>query len=170
MRVLYLLPILAFLMICLGYCYFPLKFVPEINNASRTYSLNPVMITSVIKQESAFDPLAQSSSNAFGLMQLLPETALWIEESLPIVGSWREPGNNIYLGSFYVAYLRNLFGANIEIVLTAYNRGPGNVKKQIEENTFRSDAYAKKIQLYYFAYFFLYESVFEGKHPFWPSV
>ena len=53
---------------------------PVIARHSRAHRLHPALIRAVIKTESDFDPLAVSRAGAIGLMQLMPQTAVRIEE------------------------------------------------------------------------------------------
>lgn len=54
---------------------FPLPYLDMIQNETKKYSLHPYVIQSLIRQESAFGLKAISSSNALGLMQMIPPTA-----------------------------------------------------------------------------------------------
>ncbi len=87
----------------------------------------------VMRQESNFDPQAQSPANALGLMQLLPDTA---QEVAGKIGSGfsrgrlYEPDYNITLGSHYLGSLLNRFNGSD---LAAYNAGPGRVRGWVTE-------------------------------------
>ncbi|MGB4200890.1 MAG: transglycosylase SLT domain-containing protein, partial [Thermotogota bacterium] len=74
------LPIVAFALLCIGYSVFKLPYLPQIVNSSGKYGIDPLLTAAVIQTESGFDSLAQSPAKAFGLMQLLPQTAAWLEE------------------------------------------------------------------------------------------
>jgi soluble lytic murein transglycosylase len=154
------LPIIAFLLVVAGYTIFTLTHLPEIINSCLKYEINPILVSAIIMTESRFDPIAQSSANAFGLMQLLPDTAAWLEESVPIVGSWREPGNNIELGVFYLKHLSELFDGDLDLVLTAYHQGPGTIKTQLEKQVWQVTGYVRKVKLFYLIYYILYRQLF----------
>ena len=156
------LPVLAFTLFCAAYSVFPLHYLPFIVNSSRKYEVDPLLTASVIQTESGFNPLAQSSVKAYGLMQLLPETAAWIEESLPIVGSWREPNNNIELGAYYLRYLADQFGEDWDVALTAYHQGPGNIRRLLDTGAWQRSGYVRKVWFYSFCFFLLYHSYFSG--------
>jgi soluble lytic murein transglycosylase len=155
-----LLPIIGFILVVAGYTIFPLTHIPEIINSCLKYEINPILVSAIIMTESRYNPIAQSSANAFGLMQLLPDTAAWLEESVPIVGSWREPDNNIELGVFYLKYLSELFNGDLELVLTAYHQGPGTIKTQMEKQTWQVTGYVWKAKMFYLIYYILYRQLF----------
>jgi soluble lytic murein transglycosylase len=54
---------------------FPRPFDQEITAAASQFGVEPELMYSIIRQESAFNPRARSSADAFGLMQVLPEIA-----------------------------------------------------------------------------------------------
>ncbi len=108
---------------------FPLKYKEEILIAGQTYSVDPVLIASVINAESSFDYKKVSAKNAVGLMQLLPSTAESLtEEDVDLFN----PKTNITLGVKYLAYLIDKFN-DIDTALFAYNAGEGNVSRWLTE-------------------------------------
>ncbi|HPE67880.1 MAG TPA: lytic transglycosylase domain-containing protein [Thermotogota bacterium] len=139
-----------------AYRFFPIDYVPEINQYSREYSLDPFLLAAMIKLESNFNPYAVSHANSYGLMQLLPSTANWLMEKVPVSNSWRNPSANLKLGSFYFRYLLDQFDGNLEHALTAYNQGQGNVSRWLEEGETVQSKYADRILLYRFFYRLLY--------------
>ena len=105
---------------------------------SRKYSLDEFLVYSVIREESHFDREAVSVSDARGLMQLLPSTAL---ETAPKAGlrNFRtsqlfSPDINLELGCYYLNWLMGLFEGNFAISLAGYNGGPTNAKTWHEKN------------------------------------
>ena len=62
---------------------------------------DPLMILSIIREESHFNPEIISSVGAVGLMQLMPATANEIAASYGIGVNLTNPKNNIRLGSLY---------------------------------------------------------------------
>lgn len=94
------------------------RYAQEISDASDRYSVDPGLVQSVIRVESAFNPWAVSRKGARGLMQLMPRTA----SALGVRNSFN-PAQNIDGG---VRHLRNLidrYGGNLPLALAAYNAG-----------------------------------------------
>ena len=59
---------------------YPLHYETIIDAHADNYGLPPSLVASVIFAESGFDPQAESSAGAIGLMQLLPDTAQGIAD------------------------------------------------------------------------------------------
>lgn len=153
--------ILLIILLVYAYHYFPLKYYQEINNISEELKVDPSFIAAVIKLESNFDELALSHSGAFGLMQLMPDTANWLAEQQTIKGSWREPKNNIYLGTYYFKKLRSDFNQDIHHTLNAYHMGPTRLREVLaDDHNFKKTNYTRRIILYHFIYRILYDGFF----------
>lgn len=101
-----------------------------------TGSIERALALALAKQESSFNAGAVSSSNALGLMQLLPTTARDVAGRLkvPFIESklTRDPAYNVQLGSQYLAEMLQRFGGSYELALAAYNAGPNRVARWIE--------------------------------------
>lgn len=101
-----------------------------------TGSIERALALALAKQESSFNAGAVSSSNAQGLMQLLPATARDVAWRLkvPFIESklTRDPAYNVQLGSQYLAEMLQRFGGSYELALAAYNAGPNRVARWIE--------------------------------------
>src|SRR5690606_28679923 len=63
---------------------FPDRYVKEIEATSIKNRLDPLLILSLIKQESGFKATALSHVGAVGLMQLMPFTAVEVDEETPL--------------------------------------------------------------------------------------
>ncbi len=147
-----------FLFLLTAYCLFPLEYVTEINDAAREFNLPPSLIAAVIKMESDYDPLAVSSTNAFGLMQLMPDTASWLKKKYITSASWRSPDGNITLGSYYLKMNLNDFEGDLSKALSAYHAGPARTKRRIADNTYTETLYARRVKLYKMVYEVLYDA------------
>ncbi|HEY8270482.1 MAG TPA: lytic transglycosylase domain-containing protein [Pseudobdellovibrionaceae bacterium] len=116
---------------------YPKAFSPWIESEAKKYNLNPVLIRSLIRQESAFGIRALSTSNAQGLMQLIPSTAQDVARRLGIKKlefpeDVFRPEINIPLGTFYISMMLEQFSGNVPFALGAYNVGPTKMKVFME--------------------------------------
>ncbi len=86
--------------------------------------VDPVLLYSVMHQESSFKPGAMSNKGARGLMQLMPLTAARFG-----VGNIFDPRQNIEGGARYIRLLLNMFDGDVGLALAGYNAGEGAVLK-----------------------------------------
>ena len=91
------------------------------------HSINPHLVAALIHVESAFNPRAKSSKGAYGLMQLLPETARRF--GLTKKKDLYDPKKNLEAGVRYLKWLADRFGGDAEKILAAYNAGEGAVER-----------------------------------------
>ena len=92
-------------------------------SASRN-GLDPLLIYSIMHQESSFKQRAISYKGARGLMQLMPGTAARYG-----VTNIFDPKQNIEGGSRYMKFLLNRFQGDVSLALAGYNAGEGAVDK-----------------------------------------
>lgn len=116
---------------------YPKSFGTWIDAEAKRYNLNPILIRSLIRQESAFGIRALSTSNAQGLMQLIPPTAQEVARRLGIKKlefpeDVFRPEINIPLGTTYISMMLDQFGGSVPFALAAYNAGPTKVKIFVE--------------------------------------
>ncbi|MGZ3689746.1 MAG: lytic transglycosylase domain-containing protein, partial [Bdellovibrionota bacterium] len=91
----------------------------------QTQKLDPYLIISLIRQESAFNDRAKSPAGALGLMQLQPSTARRFERVSK--KQLLDPKTNIRVGVKYFTRLLRQYDNDVELALAAYNAGPQNV-------------------------------------------
>ena len=115
---------------------YPLRYEDTIRQASRENGLEPAFVAGVIYTESRFRPDAESSQSAYGLMQMLPETAEFVQRRSGIEGDFREPRTNIRLGVWYLGYLDGQYRGDERLMLAAYNSGEGRVNGWISDEGF----------------------------------
>lgn len=115
---------------------YPLRYEDTIRQASRENGLEPAFVAGVIHAESRFRPDAESHQEAYGLMQMLPETAEFVQQRSGIKGDFREPRTNIRLGTWYLGYLDERYEGDERLMLAAYNSGEGTVDAWISDDGF----------------------------------
>jgi soluble lytic murein transglycosylase len=126
---------------------FPLVYFDEIKKVSKQYQFDSYLVLSLIKQESAFYKNAISNSLAYGLMQLIPQTARDLNESIELSDLF-EPKINIDLGVRYLVQLMNRFDKNVIWVLAGYNAGPFNADRWINKSLeYKNLNYEEMIEL-----------------------
>ena len=95
-----------------------------------TSQVDPWLIQSLIRQESAFDPRARSSVGATGLMQLMPSTARRMAKINR--SQLADPAANVKLGVRFFEHLLKRYDGETHLALAAYNAGPGKVDEWIK--------------------------------------
>lgn len=120
---------------------FPLKYAKIINKNSQKYKIDPMLMLSLIREESHFLPTARSSSNALGLMQLLPTTAEHISKIVsadyPSENKLFTPEYNITLGIAYFDHVLSITDNFPMYAVGGYNGGPNamnNWRKLLKED------------------------------------
>jgi soluble lytic murein transglycosylase len=152
--------------------FFPFNHAESIAKYSKIYNVDPILVSAVIKTESNFDIDAKSKKNAYGLMQITPETARWIADKMNMdnfsLDMLMDSDTNIKMGCWYLSNLKKEFN-NTDLALAAYNAGRGNVQKWLKDPKYsedgasltnipfpETDKYIAKVKLCYKIYSFLY--------------
>lgn len=116
--------------------YFVLDFKEKIIAASNQKQVDPALISAIVFVESRFNPKAQSSKGALGLMQVMPQTGKWVAEKIALPDftdhNLLNPNLNIDIGIWYFRYLIDHFNQNEALALAAYNAGMGYVERWIQ--------------------------------------
>lgn len=118
---------------------YPFAYWQVVTEAARTNRLDPLVLLSVMREESRFDPEVRSVAGAIGLMQIMPGTA----EHLRVPGTgWtraelRSVRTNIAIGSYYLSSLLREFGS-LPAALAAYNAGEERVREWLRMGAYRS--------------------------------
>lgn len=151
---------------------YPVQNKRTVEYYSNEYGLDPLLVYSVIKVESKFNPYATSPKGAKGLMQITPSTGKYLAG---LIGDKDYSDNilyenetNIKYGCYYLSKLLNDFEGDMVLALAAYNGGEGNVRRWLEnhegEEKFSIEdipfeetrSYVKKVNQNYSMYRFLY--------------
>ena len=111
---------------------FPRPYWDALRQYSEANGLDPYLVASLIRQESEFNPGAVSHANAYGLMQLLPNTGKGTAKQVGMhnykTNSLLDPTINIELGTKYFREMVDHFGGQVEYALAAYNAGSSRVE------------------------------------------
>lgn len=105
---------------------FPLEYVSKVKEIDP--NVDPLLILSLIRQESAFNPKAKSRVGARGLMQLMPQTARRFKKRVKAY-QLKKPKVNLNIGIQYFKKLLKRYDGNLIYTLAAYNAGEGRVKR-----------------------------------------
>lgn len=112
---------------------------------NRGWKVDKALVLGLVRQESSFQPEAESAAGACGLMQLMPGTAYHITRDASIrhdKNRLKKTDYNLELGQQYVSYLldKPYVDGNLFYLMTAYNAGPGNLFKWQKSTRYNNDA------------------------------
>jgi soluble lytic murein transglycosylase len=114
----------------------PLRHDDIIRQQAEAKDLDPALIAAIIYQESRFRDQT-SEAGAKGLMQILPDTALFIARKSGgtefELRDLADPDINIRYGSWYLRYLLDRHDGDVALAVAAYNAGEGNVERWVRE-------------------------------------
>ncbi|MDO3678907.1 lytic transglycosylase domain-containing protein [Paenibacillus ehimensis] len=120
-----------------GRMLYPIRYEQEIRQNAAKYDLDPFLVAAVIRVESNYLAETESKKGAYGMMQLMPDTANWIIDKARFSEEFRtrlnEPAVSIELGSWYLNWLFKQFNGNKIAVLAGYNAGHGKVSRWLQE-------------------------------------
>ncbi len=152
---------------------YPRAFGDLVVESSRANHIPTALTWAIMREESDFVAEARSSSNAFGLMQLIIPTAKGVAHELGLPfqeAALKEPRISVALGTRLLAELRSSFPENRALAIAAYNGGGGAVSRWLRS---RPDAafdlwveeipweetrgYVKRVLSSELAYAYLYE-------------
>lgn len=137
--------VLVFLVLLLVLCELkpreitePLYYTKEIKEVSEVHGIDPFILAAIARTESSWLSDAQSSVGALGLMQIMPETALYLaqERGLTLeLEDLYDPRVSLDYGAYY---LKKLYGQfkNWDTVFAAYNAGPTQVSTWLEDDEY----------------------------------
>jgi soluble lytic murein transglycosylase len=113
---------------------FPPEFKTEIQKQASARKVDPKLVSALIKQESAYQVRAVSSSSAYGLMQMIPPTAREIADALKIKDleipkDMFVPATNIRMGTYYLAEMLEKYNGHVPLALASYNAGPTRIDR-----------------------------------------
>jgi soluble lytic murein transglycosylase len=122
--------------------WYPLEHEQAVRDEAARNRLDPALVAAVIDTESGFVADSRSGQGAVGLMQVQPETAEFVaalpRRPSPSPDRLAEPEVNIAYGARFLRYLIDRYGS-VDLALVAYNGGPGNLGRWLEEARARGE-------------------------------
>jgi len=108
----------------------PLVFPDLVTSVSNQRALDPLLFTSLMHQESNFDPYVESVAKAKGLTQIIPQTGNEVAKALGVPDFQQadlyQPRENVQFGAYYFSQRLKRNGS-VDRALASYNAGDGNV-------------------------------------------
>jgi len=115
---------------------YPDGFSDLVTQHSARYGLDPLLMLALMRQESSFEPRAQSGAEAMGLTQIVPPTARAIAARLGhedfALRDLFKPMVSVEFGTWYMAQQLREFDGRAIPALAAYNAGGGNVTRWLQ--------------------------------------
>nr|WP_297349602.1 lytic transglycosylase domain-containing protein [uncultured Glaciecola sp.] len=107
---------------------FPMAYADILTKEALRNEIEPEWAFAIARRESSFMSDAVSSAKAFGLMQILPSTARYLEKRSVSDRSLMNPNTNAKLGNKYLRYLMDKVDNNMVLATASYNAGWSRVK------------------------------------------
>jgi len=119
------------------------QYAKTLTLMAKNQSISPALVYAIIESESNFNPMAKSHIPAYGLMQIVPESAgkdatthIWGKAKVLAPSYLYSSINNIHIGVAYlhVLYYKYLGGvknpqSRVYCAIAAYNTGASNVAR-----------------------------------------
>jgi soluble lytic murein transglycosylase len=105
---------------------YPRAYPDAAQSYGKTFGSPELFIYAIMRKESSYLPFALSSSDARGLLQLIPATALQVAKKLALASYADElfdPDTNLHLGIAYLGGLLHRFQGQEALAAGAYNAG-----------------------------------------------
>jgi soluble lytic murein transglycosylase len=116
---------------------FPLAHRELIVASAQRHALSPSFVFGLIRSESAWVADAKSHANAYGLMQLIPDTARRMAraEKRNFINPLAlfDPALNVALGTRYLSGMLQRYGGAHWLAAAAYNAGPARVDQWLAQ-------------------------------------
>lgn len=153
---------------------FPRPYREIVEREAKKNSVPEYFVYAVMREESSFDPEAQSPANAYGLMQIIEPTARRFAKPIGLRAdpdALRKPGVNVAIGCRVLADLFRTFPGNPLLAIPGYNAGPARPRRWLDEHSgvdfdvwvelisfTETRRYTKRVLASRAAYAFLYSS------------
>ena len=126
---------------------YPFPYEDTILKWSKQRQLNPLLVTSLIRQESRFEPAIESWAGALGLMQVMPATGQSAAKTIGLSNySLTKPEDNVNIGTYYLDFTHRKYDNNSMLAVASYNAGPNAVAKWVSRYGLQdADEFVEKI-------------------------
>jgi soluble lytic murein transglycosylase len=128
---------------------YPLDYVGLTNRDAAEQGLDPLLVSALVRQESAFDPAVGSGAGAQGLMQLVAGTAQDAAAAVGLknfdVADLKRPAVNLQLGTVYLQREAKAEANDLSQTLAAYNAGGGNADRWAKGSAGDADLYYEMV-------------------------
>ncbi len=112
---------------------YPVAYSRELWAHCARWNMDPYLVLSVMRKESAYGASAISRTGAIGLMQFLKSTgakvSALLEEPLYSPQKLLDPQVNLRYSVYYLKVLRDRFGGNFAVGVGSYNGGPHHMSR-----------------------------------------
>ncbi len=130
---------------------YPTPYARVVQREAQNFGIDPRVIYALVRQESLFNPDATSWVGARGLGQVMPATGEGIAQNLKVENYTSDllyrPAVSIRFGAHYISHQLRSFDNNLLVAASAYNGGPGNAARWLE-NTNDRDLFPELIDFY----------------------
>lgn len=125
------------------------KLADAVHGPSVEAGVDPLMVAAIVARESSFRTRVVSSAGAVGLMQLRPwvaqDVAMRSELTWNGTDTLHRPEMNVRLGILYYQQMIREFDGDERLALTAYNRGPSRLRKELRYGSLATSRYAEDV-------------------------
>lgn len=128
---------------------YPRPYDQPVKTGAKLSGLPESLIYGVLRQESLYRADAVSRANAYGLLQMLPETAnrtarKW-QRAVPSRAALFDPEVNVPLGAAHLRDLVDRFGGQLPVAIAGYNAGPNAAARWLPPATMPTDVWVENI-------------------------
>lgn len=123
---------------------YPIQYQEYVDYYAGKYGLDPLTLYAFIRTESNFDPMAESSAGARGLMQITEVTFDWIKSKIApgedlTFDDLYDPAVNIRFGVYYISACLERYHGDVSTAAAAYHSGWGTVDGLLESSDYSAD-------------------------------
>ncbi|MEA5013927.1 MAG: transglycosylase SLT domain-containing protein [Candidatus Limiplasma sp.] len=129
----------------------PYRYRELIETQAQINNLHPAFIAAIVLNESSFNPQAESSVGARGLMQMMPDTAQWVHGKIAEGEEYSfdrmyDPDTNVRYACWYMKFLSERFRGDPVLVAAAFHAGQGTVQNWLNDSRYSADSQTIDLQ------------------------